>query len=111
MSKVEIKKVLTKIIENLEDGKNLSVVEQQMIVEKVTKFYSVVSQKAQNGLVPDLAASTRSIIQLLKHVPILGYQMSLEMIFDKFTEEESAQIKGALLGSGLDEELGVDFSK
>ena len=111
MSKVEIKKVLTKIIENLEDGKDLSKVEQQMIVEKVTKFYSVVSQKAQNGLVPDLAASTRSIIQLLKHVPIVGYQMSLEMIFDKFTEEESNQIKGALLGSGLDEELGVDFSK
>ena len=110
MSKIELKKILSNIINASPDAEHLKIVERDVIVEKVAKFYSTVSQSAQNGLVPDLAASTRSVIQLLKLVPILDFQLSLEMILDKYTEDEAAQIKGVLLKDGLDEELGINFT-
>lgn len=110
MSKSELKKILTNILSHSEEGKDLTIVERETTVEKVAKIYTVLSQRATDGLVPDLAGSTRSIIQLLKLVPLIGYQLALEMILDKFEEEEAVDIKGALLENGLDQELGLDLT-
>jgi len=76
-------------------------------IVKLTKIYLELTVASKKGYIPVLAASTRNIILLAKIVPVLGYQLALEMMLDKF-EESAAEIVGVLASNELLDELGVD---
>lgn len=76
-------------------------------IVKLTKIYLELTIASKKGYIPVLAASTRNIILLAKIVPVLGYQLALEMMLDKF-EDSAAEIVGVLASNELLDELGVD---
>lgn len=77
-------------------------------IVKLTKVYLELTTASKKGTVPVLAASVRNIILLAKLVPVLGYELALEMMLEKFELDESAQIVGVLSRNDLLSELGVD---
>lgn len=77
-------------------------------IVKLTKVYLELTTASKKGTVPVLAASVRNIILLAKLVPVLGYELALEMMLEKFELDESAQIVGVLSRNDLLNELGVD---
>lgn len=80
---------------------------EEIDIVKLTKIYLELTVASKKGYIPVLAASTRNIILLAKIVPVLGYQLALEMMLDKF-DEFAAEIVGVLSSDELLDELGVD---
>ncbi|MGF9891809.1 AAA family ATPase [Priestia megaterium] len=80
---------------------------EEVDIVKLTKIYLELTVASKKGYIPVLAASTRNIILLAKIVPVLGYQLALEMMLDKF-DESAAEIVGVLSSNELLDELDVD---
>lgn len=113
LGKSEIKTLLNNIAlkENkkakLDNSPELGIVD----IANLTNIYlKLTSAVVTNGDIPVLAASTRNIILLAKLVPILGYELALQMMLEKFEPEEASMIVGVLSDDDLLDRLNINVA-
>lgn len=109
LGKNEMKTLLRNLaLRENEQAKKIGAPElEEVDIVKLTKIYLELTIASKKGYIPVLAASTRNIILLAKIVPVLGYQLALEMMLDKF-DESAPEIVGVLSSNELLDELGVN---
>ncbi|MGF7535421.1 AAA family ATPase [Bacillus mexicanus] len=113
LGKSEIKTLLNEIAKRenekarLDNSPELGIVD----ITNLTNIYlKLTSAVMTSGSIPVLAASTRNIILLAKLVPILGYELALEMMLEKFEPEEASVIVGVLSKDDLFEKLNINVA-